>query len=243
MKKRQVPEVNPYEELDLSEKELEETLPIDSPEKGSEAVQEERKEVKKDYLDEFAPSPATQNRNFSQPTMFTGEEKDANLIQNLLRVDWERVEHIVRGHKPKVDKEGNEYFEKIEGHYLNEKGVNSILHFLSFYLSKEIYLARYSYEQTQIIMKNFAKQFTDWFFDNVVEFGMDTPEKKKMSKMFVHAVIDLVDSAYSKAVEGKTSELVFKQFQVLQNQPLESYNNPYQNPQKPRAGIMQRIFG
>jgi len=70
-------------------------------------------------------------------------------------------------------------------------------------MSKEIKLGRYSIDQVQIIMKNFAKQFTDFFFDNLEEFGLNTPTKKKMSKMFVQAVIDLVDASYSCAIEGK----------------------------------------
>lgn len=232
--------INPYREMSLPQDEIESTLPY---EEVSQVLQPSQQQAtKKDYLDDFTPVQNT-NRNFSQPLMFN-DEKDDNLIRNLLRVDWERVEHIIRGHKPKVDAEGNEYFVKIEEHYLNENGVNSVLHFLSFYLSKEIFLARYSADEVHLVMKNFAKQFTDFFFDSLEEFGLNTPQKKKMSKMFVHAVIDLVDASYSKAIEGKTAELIFKQFQVLQQQPLESYhNNPMMNSPRPKAGVMQRIFG
>jgi hypothetical protein len=119
-----------------------------------------------------------------------------------------------------------------------------MLHFLSFYLSKDIKLGRYSAEQVQMIMKQFSKQFTDFFFDNIVEFGLDTPEKKKMSKMFVQAVIDLVDASYSCAIEGKTIELLLKQFQVLQQQRFE--DGGYQtndNGSIKKPNIIQRIFG
>lgn len=234
-KKKEV--INPYKEMDFSKKELEETLPFDEPEEQVETQPE-----KKDYLEEFNPQQNNQQKQFSQPLMFQNEEKE-NLIKELLRVDWERIEHIIRGHKPMTDSEGNEYFVKIEGHYLNEKGVNSILHYLSFYLSKDIKLGRYSAEQAQIIVRQFAREFTDWFYDNIEEFGLDTPEKKKMSKMFVHSVIDLVDASYSCTIEGKTIELLLKQFQVLQQQPLYESNNQFQNPQKQKASVFQRIFG
>jgi hypothetical protein len=141
-----------------------------------------------------------------------------------------------------VDKEGNEYFTQMSEHYLNDYGVNSILHFLSFYLSKEIFLARYSQDKVNLVMKQFARQFTDFFFDNINEFGLNTPQKKKMSKMFVQAVIDLVDASYSKAVEGRTAELINKQFQVLQQQPLEDNTN-YQNSPQRKQSVMNRIFG
>jgi len=240
-KEKQQKPITPAEEMEFSKKELEATLPIEE-----KAYEEELPEAqpKEDYLDELPNQQQPQDKKqFSQPMMFNEEGKE-NLIENLLKVDWVRIEHIVRGHKPKVDKDGNEYFIKIEEHYLNEYGVNAILHYLSFYMSKEIKLGRYSIDQVQIIMKNFAKQFTDFFFDNLEEFGLNTPTKKKMSKMFVQAVIDLVDASYSCAIEGKTIELMLKQFSVMQQEPLYNENySPQQNMQKQRPGVMQRIFG
>ena len=233
-----------YEEMDFPKEEVKRTLPLEEPSYEEATPNQQPKEPEKDYLDEFPSQTQQPKKEYSQPLMFSGEEKE-NLIVDLLKVDWERVEHIIRGHKPKVDPNtGDEYFVKIENHYLNDYGVNSILHFLSFYLSKDIKLGRYSPEQVVIIMKNFAKQFTDWFYDNIIEFGLDTPEKKKMSKMFVQSVIDLVDASYSCAIEGKTIELMLKQFTVMQQQPLfDGGYSPSQVPQKPKVGMMQRIFG
>jgi len=227
--------INPYKEMDAPLKEVEETLPID--ETLKENVEEPKE--KYNYLDQMDSENNTVP-NFSQPVMFNNE-KDGNLIKDLLTVNWERIEHIVRGHKPMSDKKGNEYFIRIQDHYLNDYGVNNILHFLSFYLSKEIFLARYSQEKVSLIMKQFSQQFTDFFFDNINEFGLNTPKKKKMSNMFVRAIIDVVDAAYSKAVEGKMSEMVFKQFQILQNQPIENVN-PLEAPKRGGRSIFSRIF-
>ena len=242
-KNKEKKEVSVYDEAEFSRKEVEATLPLEE-KSFEEELPEQPEQPKEDYLDEQPNQQQQQNqKQFSQPMMFNEEGKE-NLIENLLKVDWVRIEHIVRGHKPKVDDKGNEYFVKIEEHYLNEYGVNAILHYLSFYMSKEIKLGRYSIEQVQIIMKNFAKQFTDFFFDNIEEFGLDTPKKKKMSKMFVQAVIDLVDASYSCTIEGKTIELMLKQFSVMQQEPLynEGYS-PQQPTQRQRPSVMQRIFG
>ena len=231
-------EVSIYDEMNLPLDELKKTLPME--EKSYEEALPPQKE--EDYLDVDTSQQQTP-KNYSQPLMF-GDEAKENLIADLLKVDWERVEHIIRGHKPQIDDEGNEYFVKIDEHYLNDNGVNSILHFLSFYLSKEIKLGRYSVDQVELIMKNFAKQFTDFFYDNIEEFGLNTPKKKKMSKMFVQSVIDLVDASYTNAIEGKTIELMLKQFTVMQQQPLyDSSYSPQQISQKPKVGMMQRIFG
>ncbi len=228
--------VNPYEEMNEPYKEVMETLPD-----RDIVLKEPSEEVKEDYLDKYSGEEDSQNNNYSQPVMFD-ERKDENLIKDLLNVNWERIEHILRGHKPKVDEKGNEYFIMIEHHYLNDYGVNNILHFLSFYLSKEIFLARYTQEKVNLIMKQFSMQFTNWFYDNINEFGLNTPTKKKMSNMFVRAIIDLVDAAYSKSVEGRMSEMVFKQFQVLQNQPIESHSSSL-GVSKPKTGVFSRIFG
>ena len=247
MAKNKEKEIKPqsiYDEMDFPKEEVKQTLPLEEPSYEGAIPDQQPPKPEKDYLDDFPSQQQPNKKEYSQPLMF-GDEAKENLIADLLKVDWERVEHIIRGHKPKVDeKTGDEYFVKIENHYLNDYGVNSILHFLSFYLSKDIKLGRYSPEQVQMIMKQFAKQFTDWFYDNIVEFGLDSPQKKKMSKMFVQSVIDLVDSSYSHAIEGKTIELMLKQFTVMQQQPLfDGGYNPAQIPQKPKVGMMQRIFG
>ena len=236
MKKKNLSPIE--KEMSTPYNEVMETLPME--EKSYEEALPPQKE--EDYLDVDTSQQQTP-KTYSQPLMF-GDEAKENLIADLLKVDWERVEHIIRGHKPKIDDEGNEYFVKIEEHYLNDNGVNAILHFLSFYLSKDIKLGRYTADQVELIMKNFAKQFTDFFYDNIEEFGLDTPKKKKMSKMFVQSVIDLVDASYTNAIEGKTIELMLKQFTVMQQQPLyDSSYSPQQISQKPKVGMMQRIFG
>ncbi|KKN67323.1 hypothetical protein LCGC14_0461870 [marine sediment metagenome] len=246
MAKNKEKEIKPqsiYDEMKFPAEEVAKTLPLEEPSYEGAIPDQPPLKPEKDYLDDFPSQQQQPKKEYSQPLMF-GDEAKENLIADLLKVDWERVEHIIRGHKPKVGDDGSEYFVKIENHYLNDYGVNSILHFLSFYLSKDIKLGRYSAEQVQMIMKQFAKQFTDWFYDNIVEFGLDTPQKKKMSKMFVQSVIDLVDASYSCAIEGKTIELMLKQFTVMQQQPLfDGGYNPAQISQKPKVPMMQRIFG
>jgi hypothetical protein len=218
--------IDPYEMEDVYD-EVNETIP------------KSNKEEKKDYLDDFEEDISQQNR--SQPVMFNDEFRTENLVMWQLRVDWDRIEHIIRGHKPKIDEKGNEYFEKIDSHYLNEYGVNNILHFLSFYLSKEIFLARYTEEAVNLRLKHFSRQFINFFYNNLNEFGLDTPQKVKMAPMFCQSVIDLVDASYSRAIGGKTADLINKQFSVMQNQPIENQMNNQPNPQ--RKGMIQRMFG
>jgi len=228
---------NIAEEMQLPEKELGKTLPI----KKGELPKEEDKP---DYLNDFDSKNSEYQQPNSAPVMFGDDTKDTNIIFWQLRVDWDRIEHVLRGHKPKVDAKGNEYFTRIDDHYLNDYGVNMVLHFLSGYLSKEIFLARYKQEKADIILSQFSRKFTHFFYDNIVEFGMDTPKKKKVAPMFVQMVIDLVDASYSRAIGGKTSDLINKQYMVSQNQPLDRPFNPLEvggaNNQK--KNFVQKIF-
>lgn len=238
--------ISPYQEMNLPQSEVNDLFDnvVDDYTKGIPKEKPHSKQLARDYLDEI-PTNNYNQRTQSQPLMFQDEGKE-NLIADLLKVDWERVEHIIRGHKPQIDPEtGDEYFVKLNEHYLNDYGVNSVLHFLSFYLSKDIKLGRFSADQVEIRMQQFSTQFTDFFYDNMEEFGLDTPKKKKMSKMFVQSVIDLVDASYSCAIEGKTIELMLKQFSVMQQEPLYDMNYPptNQNQPKQKTPIMQRIFG
>jgi hypothetical protein len=63
-----------------------------------------------------------------------------------------------------------------------------------------------------------------------------------MAPMFVQSIIDLVDASYSRAIEGKTADLINKQFMVSQSQPLEN-TQMFQQPQQQKRGVIGRIFG
>ena len=100
-KKEQKKEVSIYDEMDLPKKEVESTLPIEQQSYEEAVPKQPIQKPKEDYLD-IDPSQSQQTqKNFSQPLMF-GDEAKENLIADLLKVDWERVEHIIRGHKPQI---------------------------------------------------------------------------------------------------------------------------------------------
>ena len=64
-------------------------------------------------------------------TMFS-KEQDTNLVKWQLDIqeELERIEHLLRKHIPRRDKDGNEYFEepKEKDRIFNETGVQEILH-------------------------------------------------------------------------------------------------------------------
>jgi len=89
-KSKQPKQITPAEEMKFSEQELVETLPIE--EKAYEKDLPES-QPKRDYLDDLPNQQQQDQKQFSQPMMFNEEGKD-NLIENLLKVDWVRIEHI-----------------------------------------------------------------------------------------------------------------------------------------------------
>ncbi len=96
-----------YKEMDLPRKEVEDTLPMEEKSYEGALPQQPIPKKEEDYLN-LNPSQSPQTQTpYSQPLMF-GDEGKENLVADLLKVDWERVEHIIRGHKPQVDDKGNE---------------------------------------------------------------------------------------------------------------------------------------
>ncbi|KKM88840.1 hypothetical protein LCGC14_1254740, partial [marine sediment metagenome] len=92
MKKKNLSPIE--KEMSTPYNEVMETLPME--EKSYEEALPPQKE--EDYLDVDTSQQQTP-KTYSQPLMF-GDEAKENLIADLLKVDWERVEHIIRGHKP-----------------------------------------------------------------------------------------------------------------------------------------------
>ncbi len=211
-------------------------------EQSFEQEQEQEPQTESDYFDEFQDS----KQDFAKgnaPLMFDRQMSEENIVKWQLQVDWTRIEQIIRGYKPKTDEKGNEYFESIPNHYLNDNGVNEVLNILSFYLSKEIFLAAYKSEDTNIRVKQFAQEFNDYVFDNLDELGMDTKEKKKKAKMLVLNIVNLVDASYSRSIGGEERKSLRETIHISQTGQL---NNPMRQedhimPQK--RGIISRMLG
>ena len=176
------------------------------------------------------------------PTMFRGENTD-NLVKWQLDIKEElaRIEHLLRKHVPKVDKKTGEmyYAEPEDGEQLfNETGVNEILNILSWYLNKNIILSNFSESEIKQRCKQFSDYLTNFIFNNYQRFGLNTKEKIKHFPMIVMNLVNTVEAAYNRALNGGERESLRTARQVTQQEPIYNQQLPQMQGQGRRSGSM-----
>ena len=155
---------------------------------------------------------------------YQGQE-DANLIQ--YQVDTGemlgKIEHFLRGEYVTVDEEGNEIWArpkktitKEDGTteevldtsliLFNDYGVNSILSIIGNYLDKNTILSFYDEMRINEILADLGDELANFIYCNYEIMGMDTEFKKTRFQLTVLAILHTTESAYRRALRGKTME-------------------------------------
>ncbi len=96
---------------------------------------------------------------------------------------------------------------KIEGHALNEHGVNKIMEFLKIYSSPEIKLGRKISRDYYNSVRQVSRDAKRLIYKNLKNFGMDTQVKQRSAKTFALAIIEFVDASFSRSIEGRENDL------------------------------------
>jgi len=112
----------------------------------------------------------------------------------------------VKRYNPIVGKE-EIILRKIEGHPLNEYGINRIMSELKVYSSPEIKLGRKRPRDYYNSVQHVCRSIVRLIYKNLKNFGMDDQVKQRNAKSFCNAIIEIVDSSYSRSVEGRENDL------------------------------------
>lgn len=96
---------------------------------------------------------------------------------------------------------------KIEGHPLNEYGINKIMEFLKIYSSPEIKLGRKRPRDYYNSIQQVGRDVVRLIYKNLKNFGMDTQSKQRSAKTFALAIIEFTDASFSRSIEGKENDL------------------------------------
>lgn len=123
---------------------------------------------------------------------------------------------------------------KIPGHPLNEFGINRIMAELKVYCSPEIKLGRKRTRDYYNSVQHVSYSIVRLIYKNLKNFGMDTQVKQRNAKAFCNAIIEFVDAAYSRSIEGKENDLSrATEFKIEGN--IDTLNDPaklFTKPQK-----------
>lgn len=188
-------------------------------------------------------------RSLSSPTTVTSKY-DENLIKWQLELNeiLERAEHVLRGDKL-VFKDGHMIWKapEIENEQvLNNYGIQETMRVLSMYVNRNTILSNYGLEEIHLKIYDFGTELVDLFFMKYEAFGWkDNLEKRKNYPMLMREMIDIVHSAYNRALGGKERESLREARQISQQEQLipQGVNVNFNQPKERSILNPMRIFG
>lgn len=166
-------------------------------------------------------------RSMSQQSMFSYNPND-NMIKWQLELNeiLERIEHVLRGDQVSY-KDGMVIWIKLPEEHkdrlLNDNGVTEIMRTLSLYLNRNTILGNYLPEEVQDKIFDFGDRLNTIFLCKYEKMGLDTAEKRKNFEMLWGTVVDVVHSAYTRAISGAERSSLREARQLQQ---LEQVNAP-----------------
>jgi len=186
------------------------------------AIQIEKKEIKKTINFQELPKDSAIILSTEDTQKYLGEEQigvpyeeqapTASYLSLVLSPNLRDLEMMIRGleyvkrYNPVLKKE-EIILRKIKGHPLNEYGINKIMSELKVYCSPEIKLGRKSEKFYYNSVNHVCQSVVRLIYKNLKSFGMDTQEKQRSAKTFCNAIIEFIDAAYSRSIEGKENDL------------------------------------
>lgn len=192
-----------------------------------EAMEEVSKEqsLKQGY--QGAKSQNTDPKAMSQQSMFSYNPND-NMIKWQLELNeiLERIEHVLRGDQVKYES-GQVIWVRIDENHLdrllNDNGVQEILRILAMYLNRNTILGNYTDEEVNDKVFDFGDRLNTLFYTKYEKIGLNTFEKRKSFEMLWGMLVDVVHSAYSRAIGGQERSSLREARQLQQ---MEQVNAP-----------------
>lgn len=161
-----------------------------------------------------------QNSRMNSHVSSFSTRTDDNLIRWQLELNdiLERAEHILRGDVPRVEN-GNVYWDKNpnpEDNPLNVVGVNEIMKILAMYVNRNTILSDYTNDEINIKVYDFGREANNLIFMRDDDFGLDSVEKRKSYPIIVREIVDIVHSAYKRALDGAEKRSLREMITVTQ---------------------------
>lgn len=212
-------EIEKYKSQGYSEQEIAQAI--------SELAQEENQSQQSALQQSYARAMQQQQndvRNYASQTLVSSGNPQDNLIKWQLELDsiLERVEHMLRGDKPKFIN-GNLIFipatddkEKI----LNDFGVAEIMRVLSMYLNRNTILSNYDEETINFKVFDFGNEVADLFYLKYEDMGLNTLEKRKLYPIIIRELVDTIHSSYLRALHGGERQSLHESRQVSQSETI-----------------------
>lgn len=194
---------------------------------------------------------ATQEREKTilKSTSAFASQGNEDLVKWQLELDniLERIDHLLRGHKLQF-KDGNLVWsetDKDDEKIFNDYGVNEVLRILSMYLNRNTILSNYDEEMIELKIFDIGNEIADLILNKYEAMGLDSKTKMVIYPMIIRELIDIIHSAYLRALKGGERESLREARSVTQsimpmNQP---FNQGFGGPQRGLLNPMRYISG
>jgi len=186
----------------------------------SQAVKEIEQEDLQGSYNATQQNRATDPRQFSQQSSFVTKDQESLVKWQLELNDiLERAEHILRGDMPTF--EGGHLIWKPNpdptNNVLNETGVKAVLKILAMYVNRNTILSDYENDEIRYKVLDFGKRINNLLFMKAEEFGIDDEAKEKEKEMLIGELVDIVHSAYKRALKGGERRSLREMIQISQS--------------------------
>jgi hypothetical protein len=146
---------------------------------------------------------------------YSNTRDDQNSIQYQLETAdvLNKIEHFLRGEHVVYNDEQGEHWETPTDTNLilfNDYGVNSIMIIVGSYIDKGTILSNYSEERIYEILADIGDELIKFIFCNYDSMGMNTNFKKTRYELTVLNILHTIESAYRRAIRGKSFEDINK---------------------------------
>lgn len=187
----------------------------------SDAINEIESEDLKNSYNETQAKKFSDPRINSKQSSFISREQDSLVKWQLELNDiLERAEHILRGDIPTFN-DGHVIWmanNKPDENLLNDTGVKAILKILAMYVNRNTILSDYDNDEIRYKILDFGKRVNNLLFMKAEEFGIDTEGKEKEKEILIGELVDIVHSAYKRALKGGERRSLREMISISQNQ-------------------------
>ncbi|KKL87216.1 hypothetical protein LCGC14_1936940 [marine sediment metagenome] len=170
-----------------------------------------------------------------------GVKKDSNFLHIQISNSemLEKLEHFYRGDTWGKDGEGNYGWIAPTNNDLvtfNDFGVSTMMDIVTKYIDKNTTLSYYNEDRINEIMGDLGDELILLILSNYKQMGMDSYFKKTKFRIVIVTTIHMIESAYRRALRGKTMEELNQSRVVGQFGNLGRENQPQAIPRQSRIG-------
>jgi len=191
---------------------------------------------------ELAQAQAQQGmNNYANAQAMFGQGAKQNIVEWELDFSAElvNIERLLRCDVLARDENGNEVWlenPNKDAIFLNKRGVDDVLRQIILLINKNKVLSNYKADEIKERVKMIGHELRCFIYNNYLEYEIDNDYKMNNFSPIVLSILDAIEAAYRRALNGETHRGLSEARFVQQNEPLmpqgQNFNFMMQNQNK-----------